>query len=132
MKRHKRDACARGCVLFEAHHIIPKNVLIENVKLQKLLDWAKANNKDFDFGGLDNGIMLQKRKKVNGDMVGDHANHPRYDDQFQQIFDDMIDENNFARSFDDFKDLTSSLKTQLTDKVVNGTNIVNDINIAVP
>jgi hypothetical protein len=116
--------------LFEAHHIIPKNVLRDNLNLQNILDWARNNGENWDFGGIDNGIMLQKRKKNNlGEVVGDHANHPNYDDQITQKIDDIFLQNNgdLSSSFDDFVEFVESLKIQLNSDVIEGEFIVNTI-----
>ena len=118
--------------LFEAHHIIPKNVLRDNANLQNILDWARNNNKYWDFGDIDNGIMLQKRRKnISGEVVGDHANHPNYDTQITQKIDDIFNQSNgnMPDAFDDLIDFVDDLKLLLNTDVVEGSQIVNTITI---
>ena len=64
----------KGTLNFEAHHIIPIDVLKTNIDLQQLLfDLKKADpNFSFDFNGIDNGMMLQKKSlklDVNGHTI---------------------------------------------------------------
>lgn len=116
--------------LFEAHHVIPKNVLRDNPNLQSILDWARKNNKTWDFGDIDNGIMLQKRRKNNlGEVVGDHANHPSYDTDVSDKIDDIFNESNgnMSEAYDDFVDFVNDLKTELNLQVVEGDKIVNNL-----
>lgn len=116
--------------LFEAHHMIPKNVLRDNLNLQQILNWAKSNNKIWDFGGIDNGIMLQKRKmNTVGEVVGDHANHPNYDIQISRKIDNIFAQNNgnMAEAFDDVLDFVNDLRDQLNRDVVDGNFIVNNL-----
>lgn len=118
--------------LFEAHHIIPKNVLRDNANLQSILDWARNNGKTWGFGDIDNGIMLQKRRKNNlGEVVGDHANHPHYDEQIYQKIDDIIENNNgnMSDAYDDFVEFVNDLKQQINTEVVEGNLIINTITI---
>lgn len=118
--------------LFEAHHIIPKNVLRDNANLQSILDWARNNGKSWDFGDIDNGIMLQKRRKNNiGEVVGDHANHPEYDRQIREKINQIYNENsgNLSDAYDDFIDFVNDLKQQINAEVVEGNQIINTITI---
>ena len=114
--------------LFEAHHIIPKQVL-ENVNLKKILDWARKNNKSWDFGGLDNGIMLQKRKKnIRGEIVGDHANHPNYNTIINdKITNEIFDASDLEGSFKELIEFTNDLKRKINKDVIEGNSIVNDL-----
>ncbi|CAM4126065.1 AHH domain-containing protein [Zobellia nedashkovskayae] len=116
--------------LFEAHHIIPKNVLRDNANLQSILDWARKNNKTWDFGDLENGIMLQKRRKNSlGEVVGDHANHPAYDEGITNKIDEIFNESNgnMSDAFDDFIDFVNDLKVELNSQVVEGDKVVNSL-----
>ncbi|MDO4880056.1 MAG: AHH domain-containing protein [Capnocytophaga sp.] len=68
-----------GSILnFEAHHIIPIDVLKANPDLKQLLfDLKKADpNFNFNFNGIENGMMLQK-KSLRFDING-HASHKAY------------------------------------------------------
>lgn len=118
--------------LFEAHHIIPKNVLRDNANLQNILDWARKNGKKWDFGEIENGIMLQKRRKNSlGEIVGDHANHPEYDRQIREKINRIYNESNgnMSDAFDDLDDFVKDLKQQINTEVVNGDKIINTITI---
>jgi hypothetical protein len=70
---------------FEAHHIIPIDVLEQNLELQELL--FKFQDQ-FDFNSIDNGIPLPK-KSLRFDQAG-HANHPKYDMAIRKQVDDII------------------------------------------
>jgi len=116
--------------LFEAHHIIPKNVLRDNGNFQSILDWARNNGKNWDFGNIDNGIMLQKRRKNSlGEVVGDHANHPKYDEYITKKIDDIFTDSNgnMSDAFDDLVDFVDDLKLELNSQVVEGDKIVNTL-----
>ena len=123
-----------GTNAFEGHHVIPKKAL-ESENLREILDWAEKNNRlgEFDFGGESNGIMLLKRKRgIDGDIIGDHANHPNYTDQIINQFEinaSKFPKNNPEIGFENLKQFSNSLKNQLVNNVVNGDNIVNDLNI---
>jgi hypothetical protein len=67
-----------GTPNFEAHHVIPVDVLKGNDKLKELLYNLQKNNPDFkfDFNGIDNGMMVPK-KSISLDING-HAKHNEY------------------------------------------------------
>lgn len=104
---------------------------MDNENLQRIIDWARNNNKTWDFGGIDNGIMLQKRRKNNlGEVAGDHANHPQYDIQIRQKISEIVTDNvNMYDTYDDFIDFVDDLKIQLKNEVVEGDQIVNTLTI---
>lgn len=114
--------------LFEAHHIIPKQVL-DNADLKKILDWARKNNKSWDFGGLNNGVMLQKIKKnISGEIVGDHANHPNYNTLINnKISNEIFDPSDLEGSFKELMEFTNKLKQKLNQEVIEGENIVSNL-----
>jgi hypothetical protein len=118
---------------FQGHHLIPKNVMRDNSKLRELLEWAEHNDPDWDFGGLDNGIMLQTRRNNGaGEIVGDHANHKKYDRQIKPHLDEILinSDSRPAEAFNKFKDYVMCLKTLLKNEVADGDFIVNDIDIS--
>ena len=61
---------------FEAHHIVPKELLLDP-DLRELHIFVKNNKDKFDFNGLDNGIPVHKYSKEFKDLGG-HGNHPDY------------------------------------------------------
>ena len=60
---------------FEAHHLIPVNILKKNKFAQKAVEGG------LDFNGAMNGINLKKFSKKAGE--GTHGNHPKYDEVVQ-------------------------------------------------
>jgi hypothetical protein len=112
---------------FEAHHVIPVNVLQKNRDLQDLLKWAKENGKSFDFNGIDNGIPLPK-KSIKFDQSG-HANHPQYDNYIREHIEDIVSDNKASNNekFTNTLDFISNTKDKLRTSVLLGNNDVNNI-----
>jgi hypothetical protein len=116
---------------FEAHHVIPADLLKSNPDLKKLLfDLHKADpDFKFDFNGLDNGIMLQK-KSVNLDITG-HASHKQYNDAMGSRISEIINNprniNKPERAFEEIQELIKSTKEKLKKDVLLGNKDVNDI-----
>ncbi|GIJ92897.1 hypothetical protein CAPN002_01150 [Capnocytophaga stomatis] len=114
---------------FEAHHIIPIDVLKSNDKLQKLLFDLKKANPDFtfDFNGIDNGMMIQK-KSLKLDING-HASHKEYNDAISEKISEIINntkgDNELA--FKQIQRLIKNTKDKLEKEVLLGTKNVNDI-----
>jgi hypothetical protein len=99
--------------------------------LQTWFSYILVANED-EWGDIDNGIMLQKRRKNSlGEVVGDHANHPQYDIQINQKINNIFNESsgNMSDAFDDVVDFVNDLKVQLNTDVVEGSQIVNTITI---
>lgn len=63
-------------ITFEAHHIVPKELLLDP-DLRELHIFVKNNTNKFDFNGLDNGIPIHKYSKEFKELGG-HGNHPDY------------------------------------------------------
>jgi septum formation inhibitor-activating ATPase MinD len=66
------------------------------------------------------------------DIVGDHANHPNYD---RQIIEDLVVvledvDTDPGLTMLKLQDYVDCLKIKLINKVANGDNIVNDVNIS--
>jgi hypothetical protein len=112
---------------FEAHHVIPVNVLQKNPKLQNLLEWAKENGNTFDFNGIDNGIPLPK-KSIKFDQSG-HANHPQYDNAVRIKIYQIINEPNYSNSkkMEELENIIEEIKNELKSKVLLGNMDVNNI-----
>jgi hypothetical protein len=64
-----------------------------------------------------------------GEVLGDHANHPRYDEQITARIDQIFAENNsvLKDSFDDLIVFVNNLKSQIKSDVIDGTFIVNTL-----
>jgi len=114
---------------FEAQHIFPIDVLKTNKELKDLLYWAEQNGKTFDFNGIDNGMMLQK-KSIGLEVTG-HTNHPQYNDAISEKITLIISDTRFAnkpdRAFDALKDFITSTKAKLKSEVLLGNKNVNEI-----
>ena len=113
---------------FEAHHVIPIDILKTNDKLNNLLfDLKKADpNFNFDFNGIENGIMIQK-KNINLDLNG-HGKHNEYSlaisAKVTAIIDATADQ---QEAFVKIKSLISNTKETLKNEVLLGSKNVNDI-----
>jgi hypothetical protein len=109
----------------------PSDRILDNPNLKKILDWARKNNKTWNFGGLDNGIMLQKRtRNIIGEIVGDHANHPNYNKLINEEIGRVIfNPTDMEDSFDELIKFTNNLKDKINKEVINGGSIINDMNI---
>lgn len=121
----------KGALNFEAHHIIPIDVLKNNDKLQQLLfDLKKADpNFSFDFNGIDNGMMLQK-KSLKLDVNG-HASHKKYSDAIDVKITEIITSkrnlNKPEKAFEEIQELIKKSKNRLEKEVLLGNKDVNDI-----
>ena len=119
----------KGTLNFEAHHIIPIDVLKTNPYLKKLLfDLKKADpNFSFDFNGIDNGMMLQK-KSLKLDVNG-HTSHKKYNDAIDAKITEIINNANGDKmlAFDRIKKLIQKSKDILEKEVLLGTKDVNQI-----
>ena len=119
----------KGTLNFEAHHIIPIDVLKNNDKLQQLLfDLKKADpNFSFDFNGIDNGMMLQK-KSLKLDVNG-HASHKKYSDAIDTKITEICSNKELSdiEKFDKIEYLIKNAKNKLEKEVLLGNKDVNDI-----
>ena len=121
----------KGTLNFEAHHIIPIDVLKTNPDLQQLLfDLKKADpNFSFDFNGIDNGMMLQK-KSLKLDVNG-HASHKKYSDaidvKITEIITSQRNLNKPEKAFEEIQELIKNTKNKLEKEVLLGNKDVNDI-----
>jgi hypothetical protein len=118
-----------GTPNFEAHHVIPVNVLETNKELQDLLFELKQANPDFDldfFNKVDNGIMVQKRSVV-FDING-HTVHKKYNDAIEIKITEIIQKTpSQEKAFDEIKALIENTKETLRKEVLLGNKNVNDI-----
>lgn len=119
----------KGTVNFEAHHVVPINVLETNDKLQELLLWANKNGKDFDFNAIDNGIMLQKKSlglEINGHTVHNDYNRA-ISEKITEIISNPRNVGKPERALDELKNLILSTKAKLKSEVLLGSKDVNNI-----
>ncbi|ATA89594.1 hypothetical protein CGC58_07535 [Capnocytophaga stomatis] len=114
---------------FEAHHIIPVDVLKTNPDLKQLLFDLKKANPDFtfDFNGIDNGMMIQK-KSLKLDING-HASHNDYNREIGKKISEIINNVNGDNelAFKQIQRLIKNTKNKLEQEVLLGTKNVNDI-----
>lgn len=118
----------KSTLTFEAHHIIPIDVLKTNPDLRQLLfDLKKADpNFKFDFNGIDNGMMLQK-KNLNLDING-HTSHKNYNDAISENISVIIENAPTSKkAFERIQKLIIDTKDKLEKEVLLGTKNVNDI-----
>ncbi|NRT16448.1 hypothetical protein HNP99_002815 [Flavobacterium sp. 28A] len=118
-----------GTPNFEAHHVIPADLLKTNPDLKKLLfDLQKADpDFKFDFNGLDNGIMLQK-KSLSLDISG-HTSHKKYNNAIGKKITEICNDSNLDNfeKFEEVQDLIKNTKEKLKKEVLLGNKDVNDI-----
>ncbi|MDR1526048.1 MAG: AHH domain-containing protein, partial [Dysgonamonadaceae bacterium] len=118
-----------GTPNFEAHHVIPVDVLKDNPYLKELLFNLQKNNPDFkfDFNGLDNGIMVPK-KSISLDING-HAKHNDYSYAIDKKITEIINEaqGNDLIALQNIEKLVQDAKNTLKNEVLLGTKNVNDI-----
>tara|TARA_R110000868_G_C10871859_1_gene762328 strand:+ start:175 stop:567 length:393 start_codon:yes stop_codon:yes gene_type:complete len=124
-------ALAGELVNFEAHHVIPADVLKNNPDLKELLFELRKTDPDFDFdfNSIDNGIMIQKKSKKfenNG-----HTSHKDYNREISKKITEIITNsrniNKPQRALDEIKDLIKTTKEILKSDVLLGNKDVNDI-----
>jgi hypothetical protein len=121
-----------GTPNFEAHHVIPADLLKSNPDFKQLIfDLHKADpDFKFDFNGLDNGIMLQK-KSLKLDINTGHAKHDVYNREISKKISEIINNsrnvNKPERAFEEIQDLIKSTKEKLKNEVLLGNKDVNDI-----
>ena len=113
---------------FEAHHIIPVNILKDNKELKELLFRLSKDHPElsFNFNEIDNGMMIQK-KSIKLDETG-HGNHPDYDRKINiKINSIMKNAEDDLDAFNKIKKMVKDTKTTLKEDVLLGTKNVNDI-----
>ncbi|WP_309607565.1 AHH domain-containing protein [Flavobacterium sp.] len=113
---------------FEAHHVIPADVLKNNPDLKELLFELRKtdSNFNFDFNGIDNGMMIQK--KSNALQINGHTVHNDYNREISKKISELIQ--NAAtkeKAFEKVKKLISDTKNKLKQEVLLGTKNVNEI-----
>lgn len=107
------------------------DVLKSNDKFKKLLfDLKKADpNFKFDFNGIDNGMMLQKK---NSDLdINGHTNHDNYSREISKKISEIITSkgnvNKPEKAFEEIQELIKNTKIKLEKEVLLGTKNVDDI-----
>jgi hypothetical protein len=114
---------------FEAHHVIPIDVLKTNPDLQKLLfDLKKADpNFNFDFNNIENGMMIQK-KNLKLDVNG-HTVHNKYNDAISNKITAIISEagGDNQVAIKKIEKLIKNTKEKLKTDVLLGDKNVDDI-----
>lgn len=118
-----------GIAKFEAHHVIPIDVLESNPYLKDFLYNLQKNNPDFkfDFNSIDNGIMVQK-KSVVLDING-HAKHNEYSLAIDKKISEICGSTSIddIGKFEEIQDLIQRTKEILKTEVLLGTKNVNEI-----
>lgn len=77
-------------IKFEAHHIIPKDLLLDD-DMVELRNFVSRNKENFDFNGLDNGIPVHK---LDADFpeLGGHSSHKKYNNLSKKRILDIKDQ----------------------------------------
>ena len=99
-----------GTPNFEAHHVIPADLLKTNEKFKELIFNLQKADPDFkfDFNGLDNGIMLQK-KSVGLDINTGHAKHEVYNREISRKITEICSDSNL-NNIDKFEEIEELIK----------------------
>lgn len=116
---------------YEAHHILPKDLIVNNAAMQFYLTYYKGNNL-LKFNDLENGIMLKKYSSSLGEGKGVHASHENYTSAIRKYLQDtfdnlgeMTDEDKANSLHNKILSLVSGLKTVIKDLCINGGEKVN-------
>jgi hypothetical protein len=123
-----RNGSGARSPLFQAHHVIPIDVLETNADLQKLFKWARDNgHSTFDYNNIDNGIMVITRK-VKLDING-HGNHPNYSAKIQTKVSDIIGRKGMSvDAINEIKDEINRIKNKINSDVIRGTFDIDNLN----
>ena len=97
---------------FNAHHIVPANLLYNNEVLQDILEWAAKNGKSFDFNDIDNLVFLR---------LGNHTDGA----YGHNIYDRLIDKEILGLE-NVFKNSPSEAFNQLQSKIKKYQNGIKD------
>jgi hypothetical protein len=86
-------------------------------------------NFKFDYNGIENGMMLQK--KSNSLEINGHTSHKQYNDAISEKISEIIKKESNVdlpkKAFKELQDLMQSTKQKLKTEVLLGTKDVNDI-----
>ncbi len=114
---------------FQAHHVIPINILKNNKELQAILKWADDNGRlaEFDFNGIDNGIAVQ-RKKLDLDQNG-HARHDAYSNSISDRISSIHGQarGNMEEAFNNLLRLINDTKVRIKEDVLLGVKNIDDL-----
>ena len=105
-------------ITFEAHHIIPKDLLLDD-RMESLRKFLHRNKDKFDFNGPDNGVPVHKFNKQL-ETAGGHGNHPDYS---KMIRDKILKAQKEAESLegldDEIYDIIKNARNTIKEKVVS-------------
>ena len=118
--------------LWEAHHVITKKELGYLPELQDLLYKAKKAGIVFDFGGEENGLLVQKKVRANGvnghelDING-NGNHHKCDINMDSALNRILntDESNDIM-FKNILDLIGRTNRKIENNVILGLKDFNN------
>lgn len=98
-----------------------------NKELKELLFKLHKEGKDFDFNGIDNGMMIQK-KSLSLDING-HSKHNEYNLAIDKKISEIIEKNADSPedALDAIKGLITNTKAALKSEVLLESKNVNDI-----
>ena len=108
--------------------MIPADVLKNNPDLKELLFELRKTDPDFDFdfNGIDNGMMIQK--KSNSLQINGHTVHNDYNREISKKISELIQNaTTKEKAFEKVKKLISDTKNKLKQDVLLGTKNVNEI-----
>lgn len=114
---------------FEAHHIIPKDLLLDDDMIE-LRNFVSRNKENFDFNGLDNGIPVHKFDSDYPKMGG-HASHPAYNklskEKIKEIVTDSEIDGIFRQSLFDKKlsNYINATRQKIIDEVITESKKIN-------
>ena len=116
----------KGTINFQAHHVIPIEILEKNKDFNELL-FRLQDKADFDFNGIDNGMMLQAKSV--GQEVAGHAKHKAYTDALDVKVTEICTDAELddLTKLKEMKKLVNKTKEKLKNEVLLGNKDVNDI-----
>ncbi|KFF06426.1 AHH domain-containing protein [Flavobacterium reichenbachii] len=114
---------------FEAHHIIPKDLLLDD-DMVELRNFVSRNKENFDFNGLDNGIPVHKLDAGFSELGG-HSNHKKYNNlsrkKIKEIVKDSEIDGVFRQSLFDKKlsNYINSTREKIINEVITDSKKIN-------
>jgi hypothetical protein len=118
-------------ITFEAHHIVPKELLLDP-DLRELHIFVKNNTNKFDFNGLDNGIPIHKYSKEFKELGG-HGNHKEYNRLTKKKILDIKEKSRINKKYNQDlfeKNLLKHIndtREDITKQVIDESKKVNDL-----
>jgi len=120
-------------IKFDAHHIIPKNLLLDDDMIE-LRNFVSRNKEIFDFNGLDNGIPVHKFDS-DYPLLGGHSTHPAYSDLSKEKILEIIEKSknkgilNNDLFDENLLNYINETREKIIDEVIADSKKINDLKL---